>query len=120
MDGWNEPSQPLEPVSEAPLEPHRDPNIIDACKRLEYCYKSKETDFVNFKATATLLSSVRSEYGQRLLDAFLEWTERRWMERSQGRASFAFRSERMRAHWEEFLSLEMAKPDSPPYGKSVH
>ena len=120
MDGWNEPTQPIARGNPEPLEPHRDQDLVDPCKRIEYCYKSRETDYVDFKATAALLHQVRLKYGAQTLNAFIEWTEKRYLERCRISPLFSFRAERMPAHWEEFLAIYLARPDNPPCDASVH
>lgn len=108
MVGWNEPSQPVE---RAPSDPLDDPSLIDDCKRLEYCYKTKDTDYVNYKRTRALLAVIRSNHGQDRLDHFIGWMESRWQDQVTRNPKFAFRPERMASHWLEYLEAHPKKPE---------
>lgn len=116
MVGWKS----TQPVEREPSDPLNDPSLIDACKRLEYLYKAQESDYVDYRSTRELLFMVRSNYGQDRLDHFIGWMEQRWQEASARHPKFAFRPERMKSHWHEYLGAHQALPGHMPLPESPY
>ena len=78
-------------------QPAKGVGLVDFCKRIEYCYRSKETDFIDYKQTRELLAEIEETNGRELVVAFVENSERKYQASGP-----ILRPERMRQHWLAF------------------
>lgn len=115
--GFNPPSSMTgcknsQPFEREGIPAHKDPRFVGPAMRLEFCYKSSDDDYVWWEGTCNLVKSILENHGQERLNGFLRWTERRWEELARENPRYKLPARRMDAHWEDFLSLELAKPDT--------
>jgi len=81
-------------------QPANESGLIDFCKRIEFCFKDKETDFIDFRATRNLVNRIVLEHGPECLRQFTRFCEDRC--ETMGNRAIA-RPERMTAFFEKWI-----------------
>lgn len=104
MGGWVDPPERSQKpkTSHPPIEDVRVSALVDLCKRLERCYKSKgrADRFIDFQSTRQLVHEIHEKHGMTYLMNYIRFCEALW---SQDGHSIG-RPERMREQYFAFAA----------------
>jgi hypothetical protein len=100
LGGWVEAD--LAPTGKPkPTQPANSSSVVDFCKRIEFCFKDREDEFIDFRMTRNLVEYILRDYGPECLRQFIAYCESQYEFRGRGIA----RPERMREYFQSWADV---------------